>query len=120
MARQVMLMKSTKQREANRANALKSTGHQSEEGKRCASLNAAKHRLSLPVIENLFDKEIAEISSLVRADCSNKAQAVELAKRIIDFERNQTFLMGQSLDQVQDEIATWGLIPQWLKMSTLI
>jgi len=97
-------MTSAKKRAANRANALKSTGPQSRDGKRRASLNAAKHRLSLPVDENLFNKEITEISRLVRADCSNEAQAVELAKRIIDFERNQTFLMSQSLDQVQDEI----------------
>ena len=113
-------MTSAKQRAANRANSLKSTGPQSGDGKRRASLNAAKHRLSLPVDEKIFDKEIAEISRLVRADCRNDAQAVELAKRIIDFERNQTFLMNQSLDHVQDEIAAWGLSPQRLEMAALI
>jgi hypothetical protein len=102
-------MTSAKQRAANRANALKSTGPQSVDGKRRASLNAAKHRLSLPVDENLFDKEIAEISLLVRVDCSSDAQALELAKRIIDFERNQAFLMNQSLESINDEIVTWGL-----------
>ena len=118
--RQARSMTSAKQRAANRANSLKSTGPQSVDGKRRASLNAAKHRLSLPVDENLFDKEIAEISRLVRADCSNDAQAVELTRRIIDFERNQTFLMNQNVEQVQDEITAWGLSPQRLEMAALI
>ena len=120
MRRQARLMTSAKQRAANRANAIKSTGPQSGDGKRRSSLNAAKHRLSLPVDENLFNKEITEISLLVRADCSNDAQAFELARRIIQFERNQAFLMSQTEDQVQGEIAAWGLSPQRLEMAALI
>lgn len=113
-------MTSAKQRAANRTNALKSTGPQSVDGKRRASLNAAKHRLSLPVDENLFDKEIAEISQLVRVDCSSDVQSLELAKRIIDYERNQAFLMDQSLESINDEIVTWGLSYQRLMMTGLI
>jgi|GEM_PF-1869870 len=104
-------MTSPEQRAANRANALKSTGPRSEEGKRHASLNATRHRLSLPVDERVFAKEIAEISLLVREDCSSDIQAIELAKRIIDFERNESFLMNFSDEDAKNEIKSWELNP---------
>ena len=54
-------MTSPKQKAANRLNAIKSTGPRSTEGTRQASLNAVKHRLSLPVSEQLYGKEIATV-----------------------------------------------------------
>ena len=83
-------------------------------------MNAASHRPSVPVDENLFDQEITEIAQLIRSDCNSDGQAVELAKRIIDFERNQAFLISQNEEQVQDEIAAWGFSSHRLEMAALI
>jgi hypothetical protein len=87
---------SAKQRAANRSNSLKSSGPRSEEGKFRSKLNASKHGLSLPVDERVFAEQIKSIAQLLREDCETYAQAVELAKRIIDFERNEEikFLEG--------------------------
>jgi hypothetical protein len=101
-------MASAKQRAANRANALKSTGPKSEEGKARASLNATKHRLSLSVDERLFASEIKQMSALVRGECTSDVQAVEIAKRIIDFERNEAFLQVPRVEAARKEFNQWA------------
>ena len=100
-------MTSPKQKAANRLNAIKSTGPRSSEGTRKASLNAVKHRLSLPVSEKLYGKEIAEVAALVRDECTSDHQAKELAKRIIDYERNEQFLLDFNTDEADAELKAW-------------
>jgi hypothetical protein len=100
-------MTSPKQKAANRLNAIKSTGPRTQEGIRSASLNAVKHRLSLPVSEHTFGKEIAAVADLVRKDCTNDNQARELAKRIIDYERNEQFLIDFNTDEAEAELKAW-------------
>jgi hypothetical protein len=110
---------SAKQRAANRANSLKSTGPKSEEGKFRAKLNSAKHGLSLPIDERVFADQIKRIVPLIRADCSTDTQAQELAKRIVDFERNEAFLQDFKEDELHDEIIAWGLDPRRLRLARL-
>ena len=100
-------MTSPKQKAANRLNAIKSTGPKSAEGTRKASLNAVKHRLSLPVSEQLYGKEIAEVAALVRGECTGDHQAKELAKRIIDYERNEQYLLNFNTDEEDAELKAW-------------
>jgi hypothetical protein len=100
-------MTSPKQKAANRLNAIKSTGPRTQEGIRSASLNAVKHRLSLPVSEHTFGKEIAAVAALVREDCATDNQARELAKRIIDYERNEQFLTDFNTDEAEAELKAW-------------
>ena len=100
-------MTSPKQKAANRLNAIKSTGPRTQEGIRSASLNAVKHRLSLPVSEHYFGQEITAVAALVREDCTNDNQARELAKRIIDYERNVQFLINFSTDEAEAELKAW-------------
>jgi hypothetical protein len=100
-------MTSPKQKAANRLNAIKSTGPRTLEGTRKASLNAVKHRLSLPVSEQLYGKEIADVASLVRDECISDHQAKELAKRIIDYERNEQFLLDFNTDEEDAELNAW-------------
>lgn len=100
-------MTSPQQKAANRLNAIKSTGPKTQEGIRSASLNAVKHRLSLPVSEQLYGQEIDAVSALVRDECISEQQAKELAKRIIDYERNEQYLQQLSLDEVQGELQAW-------------
>ena len=82
-------MASPEQRAANRANAQRSTGPKTAEGKRSASMNSTRHALSVPVSESLFAPQIQAIVRVIRADCDTDAQASELARRILDFERNE-------------------------------
>lgn len=42
-----------------------------------------------------FAKEINSIGALFRTDCDSDSLAMELAKRIIDYERNEAFLISQ-------------------------
>ncbi len=119
MVQRVALVVSAKQRAANRANSLKSTGPKSEEGKFRARLNSSKHGLSLPVDERVFADQITKIVKLIRADCSTETQAQELAKRIVDFERNEAFLQDFNEDELHDEITAWGLDPKRLTLARL-
>ena len=100
-------MTSPKQKAANRLNAIKSTGPRTAEGTRQASLNAVKHRLSLPVSELNFSQEIADVAALVRDECTSDHQAKELAKRIIDYERNEQFLLEFNTDEADAELKAW-------------
>ena len=100
-------MTSPKQKAANRLNAIKSTGPRTAEGIRSASLNAVKHRLSLPVSKQLYGKEIAAVAALVRDECTSDRQAKEFAKRIIDYERNEQFLLDFNTDEVDAELKAW-------------
>ena len=100
-------MTSPKQKAANRLNAIKSTGPRTAEGTRKASLNAVKHRLSLPVSGLNFSQEIADVAALVRDECTSDHQAKELAKRIIDYERNEQFLLDFCTDEAEAELKAW-------------
>ena len=119
MVQRVALVVSAKQRAANRANSLKSTGPKSEEGKFRAKLNSSKHGLSLPVDERVFADQIKSIAKLIREDCSTETQAQELAKRIVDFERNEAYLQDFNQGELHDEITAWGLDPKRLTLARL-
>jgi len=56
------------------------------------------------VDERVFADQIREISAPVRDDCVTEQQANELAKRIIDFERNEAFLQDFDEEALHDEI----------------
>lgn len=116
---EVKAVVSPRQRAANRANALRSTGPRSEGGKLQARLNATKHGLSLPVDGRVFADQIREISGLIRDDCGTERQANELAKRVIDFERNEIFLSDYDEKEVNDPITAWGFDPHRVALAQL-
>lgn len=113
-------MTSPKQRAANRANALKSTGPKSELGRRKAAVNATQHGLSLPIDTRIYKKEIAAVSKLIRDECESDDQATELAKRIIDFERNEAYLMKLGDEFPMDELKAWKISSPRLQLNHLI
>jgi hypothetical protein len=104
-------MTSPRQRAANKANALKSTGPRSDQGKVRSRVNATKHALSLPVDETVFSDEIKSVAALIRGDCDSDFQACELAKRIIDYERNEAFLISQRDVDTNAEVRAWAIDP---------
>ena len=113
-------MTSPKQRAANRANALKSTGPKSELGRRKAAVNATQHGLSLPIDTRIYKKEIAAVTRLIRDECESDDHATELAKRIIDFERNEAYLMKLGDASPMDELKAWTISSPRLQLNHLI
>ncbi len=113
-------MTSPKQRAANRANALKSTGPKSELGRRRAASNATQHGLSLPIDTRIFKKEIAAVSCLIRDECESDDQATELAKRIIDFERNEAYAMELGDETPMNELNAWTISSPRMQLNHLI
>lgn len=89
-----MRMTSPAKRAANRRNALKSTGPRGAEGRRKVSLNATKHGLSVPLDEFLRGPQILLVAGLIHPECSTNEEANELARRILDFERNEAVQRG--------------------------
>ncbi len=67
----------------------------------------------------MYADEIQEISSLALADCANEIQAREMAKRIVDFERNEAFLRDFDEDQVCREVLERGLDPRRITLTRL-
>jgi hypothetical protein len=71
------------------------------------------------VDERVFADQIREISALVRGDCDTEQQANELAKRIIDFERNEAFLQDFNEEALQGEIRAWAKDPHRIALAQL-
>ena len=113
-------MTSVKKRAANHANGLRFQAIRKKEGLRPVSLNAMKHGLSLPVDEAGFGKEISQIAALIRDECTDLAQAQEMARRIIDFERNEAFLRQHSSAHIDAQMKAWYLGPYCAKLNQLL
>ena len=82
---------SPQKRQANRRNALKSTGPRSRRGKQSSSLNALRHGLSGGADLRLNDPDVSAISALIELDGVNLHQATELAIKILDYEKNLAY-----------------------------
>ena len=109
-------MTSAKKRASNHANGLHFQAGRKKDGLRPVSLNAMKHGLSLPVDEAGFGKEISQIAELIRDECTDLSQAQEMARRIIDFERNEAFLRQHSSAHIDAQMWAWYLGPHRKKL----
>jgi hypothetical protein len=84
-------MTSQKQRTANRSNALKSTGPRSQAGKRQSSVNSTKHSLTKPIDSLPWGQHLQPLTDLLVKDGFAEEQARELARKILDYERNLAY-----------------------------
>jgi len=82
---------SPQKRQANRRNALKSTGPRSRRGKQSSSLNAIRHGLSGGADLRLNDPDVSAIAGLIQLDGVEPQQATELAIKIINYEKNLAY-----------------------------
>lgn len=105
-------MTSLKQRAANRRNAQRSTGPKSDAGRGRSAFNAIKHGLTSPIDATVWGSKVSELELLLRTDGHNVAEARELARRLVEFERNvdyqrQRFLeaVGEPRKQIVSEAA---------------
>lgn len=83
-------MVSPKQLVANRRNAQRSTGPQSEDGRRRSAVNALSHGLSSPHRPAEDVQAMRAVACLIREECGSAEDAFELASKIIDYERNES------------------------------
>ena len=109
-------MTSAKKRATNHANGLHFQASRNKEGLRPVSLNAMKHGLSVSVDEAGFGKEISQIADLIRDECADVSLAQEMARRIIDFERNEAFLRQHSSAHIDAQMWAWYLGPHRKKL----
>ncbi len=91
-------MISPRQRAANRANARKSTGPKTSWGKSQSSLNSTKHALTQKIDASPWGEHLQSITDLLLRDGIEDVKAVELAKRILDFERDLEYQRKRFLD----------------------
>jgi hypothetical protein len=80
---------STQKRQANRRNALRSTGPKSPAGKNRASKNAQMHGLSVIAQMGISDPLLTQLTGIVAQEGVNTFWAQEIADRIVSYERNQ-------------------------------
>lgn len=82
---------SPQKRQANRRNALRSTGPKSIEGRKRSSNNSIDHGLSVPVVFDLHDPLVASIIQLVAHEGLDIHTAQDLAVKIVEYERNLAY-----------------------------
>ena len=82
---------SAQKRQANRRNALRSTGPKSSVGKLRSSKNARMHGLSVIDSMGISDPLLTKLSELISQEGVDNFLAQELANRIVSYERNQAY-----------------------------
>ena len=82
---------SAQKRQANRRNALRSTGPKSSVGKLRSSKNARMHGLSVIDSMGISDPLLTKLSELISLEGVDNFLAQEFANRIVSYERNQAY-----------------------------
>lgn len=82
---------SLQRRQANRRNALKSTGPKSAAGKKRSAANALSHGLSTPIGLQSTGPLLIAISNCIDQEVQESHIAREIARRIFDYERNLAY-----------------------------
>ena len=91
-------MVSPRQRAANRVNARKSTGPKTSWGKSRSSLNSTKHALTQKVDASPWGEYLKSLADLLLEDGIDPTKACDLAKKILDYERNVEYQRKRFLD----------------------
>lgn len=82
---------SAQKRQANRRNALRSTGPKSPTGKTRSSKNARMHGLSVISQIGISDPILTQLTRMIEEDGVDNFLAREIANRIVSYERNQAY-----------------------------
>lgn len=96
-------MTSLKQRAANRRNAQRSTGPKSDFGRGRSAVNALKHGLTSPIEATFWGSKVSELELLLLSEGHNVAEARELARRLVEFERNVDYQRQRFLEGISGE-----------------
>jgi hypothetical protein len=82
---------SAQKRQANRRNALRSTGPKSQPGKSRSSRNARMHGLSVISQIGISDPKLTQLTRMIAEDDVDNYLAQEISNRIVSYERNQAY-----------------------------
>jgi len=82
---------SPQRRQANRRNALRSTGPKSAAGRRRSSGNSVTHGLSVPIATDAVDPLLNALTQLITQEGLHPQSARGLAMKILDYERNLAY-----------------------------
>ena len=89
---------SPQKRAANRANARKSSGPKSSEGRSRSSLNSVKHSLTRPIDVLPWGEHLGTLAQLLEQEGLSLGDASDLARKILDYERNVDYQRSRFLD----------------------
>jgi hypothetical protein len=89
---------SLQKRAANRANARKSSGPKSDPGKSRSSLNSVKHSLTRPIDALPWGEHLGTLAKLFEQEGLSSDDASDLARKILDYERNVEYQRTRFLD----------------------
>ena len=89
---------SPQKRAANRANARKSSGPKSSEGRSRSSLNSVKHSLTRPIDVLPWGEHLGTLAQLLEQEGLSLGDASDLARKILDYERNVDYQRARFLD----------------------
>jgi hypothetical protein len=89
---------SLQKRAANRANARKSSGPKSDPGKSRSSLNSVKHSLTRPIDGLPWGDHLCTLAKLLEQEGFSSDDAIDLARKILDYERNVDYQRTRFLD----------------------
>lgn len=96
-------MTTPKQKAANSRNAQSSTGPKSGAGRRRAAVNALKHGLSAPVDSTPWGSKVADLEVVLKSEGLGPTETRELARRLVDFERNIDYQRQRFLRELSGE-----------------
>lgn len=96
-------MTTAKQKAANSHNAQRSTGPKSAAGRRRGAVNALKHGLSASVEATPWASQVTELELVLRSEGLGPSETRELARRLVDFERNVDYQRQRFLGEVSGE-----------------
>lgn len=114
-------MTSLKQKAANRRNGLRAKGPVTEAGRIRSSINARKHGLTSPLEATPWGLGLNDVETLLADEGLSPAERHELARRIVEFERNIAYRRARFEavakpvkevvpDKVQEDLALAAMI----------
>lgn len=89
---------SPQKRAANRANARNSSGPKSNAGKSRSSLNSVKHSLTRSIDALPWGGHLGTLAKLLEQEGLSPDDAIDLARKILDYERNVDYQRTRFLD----------------------
>jgi hypothetical protein len=107
---------SAQKRQANRRNALRSTGPKSPAGKTRSSKNAQMHGLSVIAQIGISNPVMTQLTRMVAEDSVGNFDAQEIASRIVSYERNQAY-QRTLFSQVQQPSRTETAVHEGMRKS---
>ncbi len=100
---------SLQRRQANRRNALRSTGPKSASGKKRSAANALSHGLSAPIGVQSTDPLLIALSDCIKQEVREAHIARQIASRILDYERNLAYQRELFSRQFEPQVGDAGV-----------